>query len=196
MAERLATAHEAERITETISTAFHHDPVWGWAFDDADLRQVHYARWWRLFVEAGLRNEGVWVTSECEAATVWIPPGCVELSPDEEVRLEPMLRELVGSRTELFLEVFDRFEAAHPRDEPHYYLSLLATHDDHRGRGLGVGLLAENLQRIDSEHMPAYLESTNPANLERYERHGFVRHGSFTLPEDGPVVTTMRRGAR
>jgi len=194
--ERLATPFDTDRVTETISMAFHDDPVWGWAFDDAGRRRQQYGVWWRFFVQAALRNDGVWVTSGCEAATVWIPPGCDELSAEEEARLEPMLRELVGSRTGVFLESFERFEAAHPRNEPHYYLSLFATHDAHRGRGLGAGLLADNLRRIDGEHMPAYLESTNPANLERYERHGFVRHGSFDLPADGPVVTTMWRDAR
>jgi hypothetical protein len=44
--------------------------------------------------------------------------------------------------------------------------------------------------------MPAYLESTNPANLPRYERLGFVRVGAFTLPGGGPTVDTMWRAAR
>jgi GNAT superfamily N-acetyltransferase len=39
--------------------------------------------------------------------------------------------------------------------EPHYYLSLLGTRDEHRGRGLGMALLKENLARIDAERMPA-----------------------------------------
>ena len=108
-----------------------------------------------------------------------------------------MLIELVGAeQTEVLLETFDRFEAAHPRDQPHYYLSLLGTHPEHRGRGLGMGLLAHTLALIDAERMPAYLESTNPANNERYERHGFVQVGEFSLPGDGPPVATMWRQPR
>ncbi len=43
-----------------------------------------------------------------------------------------------------------------PRSEPRYYLTLLGTHPDHRGRGIGMGLLARNLELIDSEnsHIP------------------------------------------
>ena len=37
-----------------------------------------------------------------------------------------------------------------------------------------MGLLAENLQRIDAEGAPAFLESSNPANDHRYERLGFA----------------------
>jgi GNAT superfamily N-acetyltransferase len=89
--------------------------------------------------------------------------------------------------------LLDRFEAAHPRDRPHYYLSLLGTHPDHRGRGVGMGLLAADLARIDEERAPAYLESSNPANDARYERLGFASVGSFTTPDGAHSVTTMWR---
>jgi GNAT superfamily N-acetyltransferase len=83
---------------------------------------------------------------------------------------------------------------AHPR-QPHYYLSLFGTHSDHRGKGLGMRLLAENLSRIDSEGMPAYLESSNPANLKRYESVGFAERDELVAPS-GAVVTTMWRPAQ
>jgi hypothetical protein len=44
--------------------------------------------------------------------------------------------------------------------------------------------------------MPAYLESTNPANLRRYEGVGFAASGTFELPDGGPTVTTMWREPR
>jgi hypothetical protein len=60
-----------------------------------------------------------------------------------------------------------------------------------------MGLLADNLKLIDAKGMPAYLESTNPANNPRYERLGFVQVGEFLLPgKDGPPVATMWREAR
>jgi ribosomal protein S18 acetylase RimI-like enzyme len=90
----------------------------------------------------------------------------------------------------------ERFAAARPSVREHYYLSLFGTRPDCRGRGIGMALLATDLARIDAERMPAYLESTNPANLERYRSIGFVDHGEITLPDDGPVVTTMWRDAR
>jgi hypothetical protein len=40
--------------------------------------------------------------------------------------------------------------------------------------------------------MPAYLESTNPANLKRYESVGFQERERLTMPS-GAVVTTMWR---
>lgn len=194
-AVRRAAGADIAAITETVSTAFHDDPVWGWAFPDPRLRPEQYARWWPLWIEAGLRNESVWVTDGCEAAAVWTPPGASELNDEEEARLAPLLTELIGARADEVIEGIDRFEAAHPRDEPHWYLSIVATHTDHRGQGIGVALLEENLRRIDEQGFPAYLESSNPANLERYQRLGFAVYGELSLPAGGPVVTTMWRDA-
>jgi ribosomal protein S18 acetylase RimI-like enzyme len=71
----------------------------------------------------------------------------------------------------------------------------LGTHRDHAGARLGTRLLEDSLARIDVERMPAYLESTNPANLRRYEALGFMPAGEFG-PTGGPVITTMWREAR
>jgi ribosomal protein S18 acetylase RimI-like enzyme len=72
-------------------------------------------------------------------------------------------------------------------------LRLLGTASAQRGQGLGTALLGEDLSRIDADHMPAYLESSNPANLGRYESVGFRPVGEFALPEGKVVVTTMWR---
>jgi ribosomal protein S18 acetylase RimI-like enzyme len=93
------------------------------------------------------------------------------------------------------IHAFELFDRAHPREVPHFYLSLLGTRAEHRGRGYGLGLLAGNLRRIDEAGMPAYLEASNPANVALYERHGFEVRGSFKLPGDGPEVFTMWRDA-
>jgi GNAT superfamily N-acetyltransferase len=194
---RVASADaDLDAVTETISLAFHEDPTWSWAFPDAGRRQAQYAVFWRLLITGAMRYPWVLVTDGCEAASVWIPPGGTELSEDDEGRVEPLLRDLVGPRAGEVLELVERFDAAHPRQEPHYYLSLLGTHPAHAGRGLGMALLAENLRRVDEEGMPAYLESSNPANNHRYERHGFARTGEFYPPSSDVPVTTMWRDAR
>lgn len=92
------------------------------------------------------------------------------------------------------LDNADRFEAARPA-EPHFYLTLLATHDRHRGHGFGMCLLADSLERIDALGAPAYLESSNPSNLARYASVGFSTRDRITTPT-GHVVTTMWRPGR
>ena len=193
---RVAGASDAEAVVNTISLAFHNDPVWSWAFADDSLRAAHFRRWWPLFVESALPHGFVWMADRAETIAVWVPPGRPELSDEAEARIPGLLDELLGERSRVVLEGLLQFEAAHPHDEPHYYLSFVATHDDHRGRGLGEQLLAANLALIDAEHLPAYLESSNPKNLTRYGRLGFEPLEEFALPDNGPTVTTMWRPAR
>ena len=107
-----------------------------------------------------------------------------------------LLSEMLGERSRIVLEGLLQFEAAHPRDEAHYYLGFVATHDNSRGRGIGEQLLRQNLALIDAEHRPAYLESSNPANLERYMRLGFEPVDEIEVPDGRPAVTTMWRPAR
>jgi len=188
---------DADRVAEIITAAFHHDPVWGWAFPDESRRSAQHAVFWRFHVDAAIPHEWIWLSANRGAAAIWLPPGVPELSEQDVARLGPMLTALVGpAQAGVLMEIADRFEAAHPHPEPHYYLSLLGTHPDHRGNGIGVQLVADNLELIDASGTAAYLESTNPANNARYERLGFTQIGEFSLPgDDAPPVATMWRDA-
>jgi hypothetical protein len=59
-----------------------------------------------------------------------------------------------------------------------------------------MALLASDLRRIDDLHLPAWLESTNPANDHRYRSVGFEPFGSFRTIDEQHVITTMWRPAR
>jgi GNAT superfamily N-acetyltransferase len=188
---RLATERDVDGVTATLVAAFEADPLWSWAFPREGLDDL-----WRLLVASAMRYSLVRVADDYAAASVWIPPGGTELTAEEEASLGPMFEAQIGSRTAEVLALFERMERVHPAGPPHYYLSLLGTHPDHRGKGLGMALLAENLAEIDSEGMPAYLESSNPENDPRYERLGFVRAGEFERPDGGLTCSTMWRQPR
>jgi GNAT superfamily N-acetyltransferase len=187
-----AGAADAAAVVEVIAEAFLNDPTWSWALPDPAARR----RWWTHWIDGALRYPWTLKTDGFETVSVWIPPSGTELSAEGEERLPGLLQELVGSRAAEVTELLRRFDEAHPRAEPHYYLSLLGTKDEHRGRGLGMALLKENLARIDALRMPAYLESSNPGNNPRYEKLGFVPVVTFRAPGNGPVVTGMWRKRR
>lgn len=190
---RRAVPADLDRVTATLWSAFGEDPLWTWAFPGARKLDV----WWRFLTGSAIRHREIWVAGDFEAVSVWIPPGEKELTEADEARVEPLLQELLGSRSKQLVELLERFEESHPKDlPPHYYLSLLGAHADHRGRGVGMGLLAENLKRIDEQRMPVYLESSNPANEARYERVGFERSGSFETPDGSRTVAMMWRDPR
>jgi GNAT superfamily N-acetyltransferase len=191
MEVRVATEDDVDGVAATLTAAFEADPLWSWAFPDGGLADL-----WLLLVSSALRYPWVWVADDYAAASIWIPPGGIELTEAEEASLGPVLNDLVGSRASEVLSLFERLDATHPQQPPHYYLSLLGTHPDHRGKGLGMALLAENLALIDAEAMPAYLESSNPENDRRYERLGFARVGEFQRPDGQLTCSTMWREPR
>ncbi len=185
MAPRRARPEDLEAVTETLWLAFAEDPLWRWAFPDhADQRPL-----WRLYVSSALKHRWVWTVGDYAAATVWIPPGEPELTSEEQAQVP----ELLGERAGPVLGLFDAFDAAHPHEPPHFYLTLIGTHPDRRGEGVGMRLLASNLELIDAEGAGAYLESSNARNEPRYESVGFRRRGSFTTPDGAREIVTMWR---
>jgi GNAT superfamily N-acetyltransferase len=190
---RHATAADLDPVAETLALAFYEDPVWSWAFPDPERRLAQHRAVWGMLLAAALENDWVWLTDGCASASLWVPPGKSELRPEDEQPFEALIGGLLGDGAARVMATFERFEAAHPHHQPHYYLSLLGTHPDHAGQGLGMGLLADNLRHTDAVGVATYLESTNPDNDRRYERLGFVKWGTFELPEDGPDVQQMWR---
>jgi GNAT superfamily N-acetyltransferase len=194
MITRPATLDDLGLVTETLSLAFLHDPVWGVALARSDGSTVHHAAYWRMYVRDALRYSTVFMTEDASAVSVWIPPGGTDLTDAGEKAIEQLVRAtLEPAGVQAIFELWERFAANHPHDEPHAYLSLLATHPDHRGQGIGQRLLAEDLARWDAARTPAYLESTNPANDHRYERAGFRRIGGFRAVLDDAPISTMWR---
>jgi GNAT superfamily N-acetyltransferase len=194
---RVATPGDVPAITETISLAFHDDPTWSWAFPDDQRRQAQFAIWWRFLIEGAMRFEhpAVFVTEGIEAAAIWLPPREGEFSAEDEQRVPGVVSELVGDRADDFMELLEGFDAVQPADPPHYYLSLLGVHDEHRGKGIGMGLLKENLERFDREGVPTYLESSNAINNPRYEGLGYRKIGEFNTPDDSATITAYWRDA-
>lgn len=194
---RIAGSQDVDVVAGIMAAAFYSDPVWGWAFPDPERRLEQHHAAWGFMVEAALEHEWVFLTEGGGAAALWIPAGRPELSAEQAERFDELLREICGEWAGRALDTVERFDRAHPEvEQPFYYLSLLGTHPDHRGKGLGMGLVAESLVRIDEAGAAAYLESTNPANHRRYESVGFEPWASFELAEDGPDVLQMWRPPR
>ena len=84
--------------------------------------------------------------------------------------------------------------AYHPQEDC-WYLPLIGVDPVYQGRGYGGALMAHALQQIDEEHLPAYLESSNPRNISLYERHGFETLGEVQLGSS-PTFVPMLRAAR
>jgi ribosomal protein S18 acetylase RimI-like enzyme len=82
----------------------------------------------------------------------------------------------------------------HPH-EPHWYLPLLGVDPTRQGQGIGSALLQHAAALCDRAGQLAYLESSNPANVPLYERHGFEVVGTIQAgasPTFYPMVRKPR----
>jgi ribosomal protein S18 acetylase RimI-like enzyme len=193
MSPVVCRADDAPISVDILVDAFYDDPTWSWVFPDPDRRRSQQGLLWRALVDGAMRYESVWLNDDATATAVWIPPGGTEMTPEREAELMADFAEVL-SPDELARVpgVMTAFDEAHPHHEPHFTLSLLGTRTTHRGEGRGLRLLKDTLTVVDAAGMPAYLEASNPANIALYQRYGFERFGSFTLP-GGATVTTMWR---
>lgn len=144
---RRATLADIDEVTQIVTLAFELDPLWSRALARPDGRTDHHVAFWRLFVEGALRYPETWLTDGGEATSIWIPPGATEMSTEQEDQLGELAVEHLGTAADSYVDLLARFDASHPREEPHFYLSLLGTHPDHRGRGIGMWLLADGRDR-------------------------------------------------
>ncbi|MBS1894517.1 MAG: GNAT family N-acetyltransferase [Actinobacteria bacterium] len=200
MKTRVATEADLPAIGEAMARAFEEDPLWGWAFESEtrERKLDSLATVFGFFAGAALDFGWVRVTDGVEAVALWIPPGFPEMTPADEERLPSVVADACESEAaRRVMEMFRAFERNHPHEPPHYYLSLLATHPDHAGKRLGVSLVADNLAEMDVADPPAaaFLESSNPRNVARYERLGFRPTHEVELVA-GLTGTQMWRGPR
>jgi GNAT superfamily N-acetyltransferase len=197
MAVRIATESDYHAVMETIAAAFQDDPLWSWIFPDPAARWDQQTLMFGFYVQSSLPRGSVLMADDRASATiVYTPPGEPELTAEIESMVEPFLTNSLVTHAEAVLETLERFHDALPEGPPFYYVSLLGTRPNSRGRGIGMALLDEVCVEADREGKPVYLESTNPDNNHRYERHGFDRRAEFWTPNEERVVTTMWRDPR
>jgi len=193
---RVATS-ELDRVPAVLARAFQDDPMWRWALgrDGTDERRARLERFFDGIARIiHARHELTYTAGDVAGAAVWMPPGQWKFRLVDEARLAPTVLGAFGATgTVRLLKLLTGVERVHLR-EPHYYLFAIGADPAHQGRGVGSALLEPMLARCDAEKMPAYLESSNPANLSFYRRHGFTPLAALDF--GGNAVTPMRRDPR
>lgn len=121
-------------------------------------------------------------------AALWLPPG---VTPDEQALATIVRASVPAARHAEVFGVFEQMGRHHPH-EPHWYLPLIGVDPLHQGRGLGSALLRHALRQCDRDHVPAYLESSNPANIPLYERHGFKVLATIQVGSSPPIRPMLR----
>ena len=184
-----------EQIAAIWADAFEQDPLMKWVFPDDAARVKSLLRWWEFMLDhiaAGSELHGTRIDG-CVA--YWQPPqskkdlsrgseGSDRGESEGHKAFVAMMTELLGDLAPSRMEALGQMQQAR-LSEPHWYLAVLGTSPDQQSKGLGGKVLAPMLERCDRIGELAYLESSNPANVGFYRRHGFESLGEFTLGDGG-----------
>lgn len=183
----LVTAAD-DRVIETLTTAFHDDPLYRWLFDDEATRQQALRDNFTLVIRAA--NGLLDTTPDGAAASLWTAAGR-PLLDDPSLLLDVLARWASAER----LDAASRAMADCGRHQPAdaAVLHVIGVRPDTAGAGVGSRLIRRRLVEFDQDGSVAYLESSNPRNHRFYVRHGFEPVADVQLGADGPWVTCMVR---
>ncbi len=169
-------------VVRTVVAAFDRDPAFRYFFDEEAFAEQAAVFTGYLF-DKRVSKGTVWVVGDCQAVSLWDGPqaGQAQAGPD--------LPAGVLARLETY---HDAVHGAVP-EEPHWYLGVVATDPGHAGQRLGRRAIDAGLQRAQQEGLDAYLETTNPGNVQLYARSGWeVTHAI----DFGPLpIWVMRKPA-
>ena len=98
-------------------------------------------------------------------------PSC-QLSVLEKIRTSPPLMLVTGSGAPKALRLTSVWAAHDPR-RPHWHLGPVGVRPDRQGRGIGHAVLADFLDTVDDQGLPAYLETDVDRNVPLYQKFGF-----------------------
>ncbi|MEV0672160.1 GNAT family N-acetyltransferase [Mycobacterium sp. NPDC050441] len=196
---RPAHRSDIKQLAVVLGRAFHEDPVMVWMLPDAARRRQALARMFATMTRhhflAGGGSEVAVRAGVIGAAALWDPPGSWRHTRLQEWLMMPAFARAFGRRAGRGQQIAALMKKHHP-EEPHWYLAVIGSDPTVRGGGFGHALMQSRLDRVDAEHAPAYLESSNPENVPYYLRFGFEVTGEIVLPDGGPTLTPMWRQPR
>lgn len=184
---------DKEKALYTIVTAFAADPLTRWVVPQADNYVTYGVRIFDAFGGAAFAAGSAYEVSGFAGVALWVPPGHEEEAA-EEAFARTLVEIVAPERLDEVTRVLDEMQSYHPV-EPCWYLPLIGVDPCHQGQGFGAKLMKYALAQCDAQGLPAYLESSNPANITLYERHGFELMGRIQSASS-PPVHPMYRAAR
>jgi GNAT superfamily N-acetyltransferase len=182
---------EMERVIAVIALTFTADPVARWLFPDPGQYLRHFPAILRAFASKAVLHGTSLQVGDCSGVALWLPP---KVRPDRPA-LNGIMQEGVAPARQADVFAFMERMASYRPTEPHWWLPFIGVDPVHYHKGLGSALHRHALVRCDSDHMPAHLETGNPANVPLYERYGFKSLSVFQVGSS-PAVFPMQRAAR
>lgn len=188
---KTAAVSDEESLISVLTLAFSSDPMARWSQPDPRLHLENFPVLAKAFGGSSFEKRSAYFADGYAGAALWLPPG---IHPDEETMVALVEQHAPDEIKADLFGVFEQMDKYHPT-EPHWYLPLIGVDPSRQGHGIGSSLMKHALETVDRDHLPAYLESSNPKNISLYERHGFEVIGEIQVGSS-PTLRPMLRTAR
>lgn len=191
-----ATQADCEAVARDLSASFSQDPLFNWFLrDDAKRDPARLAMFRMLLTRIALPDGDVQRPTTGGAAAIWLSSDDMGPSPFwQELMALPTIIAATGfGRLSRMSAMRAAMDANHPMDRPHAYLWFLGVSPEAQGMGVGSRLLAAGLRKVDALGLPAFLESSNSANVPLYRRHGFEVVKEYQPAPGAPSIWAMWR---
>ncbi len=186
---KTANTSDEAPVIDVVVLAFSADPTARWLYPDPHQYLTHFPPFVRAFGGRAFVQGSAYYVDGYAGAALWLPP---EVHVNEE-ELIPLLQRTVAQREQVdAFAVFEQMGHFHP-SEPHWYLPLIGVDPTQQGKGYGSALMQHALLPCDRDHTLAYLESSNPANIPLYQRHGFTLLSTVQVGASPPIFPMLRQ---
>ena len=176
---RTASSSDETSVLDVMTLAFSTDPIMRWLFPQPHKYLEGFPRLTRAYGGKSFAHQSAFVAEQYAGAAMWLPP---TVHFDEQAMGE-MAVELIPQNIQAdAFGLLSEMPKFHPK-EPHWFLAVIGVDPARQNQGQGSALMEHALRACDREHLPAYLESSNPRNLTLYRKHGFE------------VIATLQKGS-
>ncbi|MEU7140725.1 GNAT family N-acetyltransferase [Nocardia sp. NPDC046473] len=192
---RQAGEQDRDAVIAAFSLACPDEAVTAWVLEGHPFEQFgpHYVP---EMIDRALRDDEIWLAgtdADIWAVSIWQHVDSVDrfasdllaarTAADGAPDVRPLQRMAV---------VTDLLAHSHPRELPHRYLQVIVTVPQHRGKGAGAAILANQTKAASSAGVPAYLEASTDRSARLYSRMGFTQTSTtYDLPDGGPTLRPM-----
>lgn len=182
---------ETLRAIDTLTMAFAADPTMRWLWPEADAYLRAFPRFVAAFGGRAFDHPGAHADDAFGGVALWLPPG---VTPDGEAVVALFEETIAQPRLDDALAMLEKMDE-HTPTEAHWHLSFIGVDTSRQGEGLGSHVMHAGVAMCDEQGIPGYLESSNPANIPFYQRHGYEIAGEIRVGSS-PVITPMWRAQR
>jgi len=186
-----STIADKQKVMDTLLLGLSMDPIIRWYFPEPHNFLAHAPGLLDLISGKAFEQNTAYHTENYTCCALWLPP---HVHPNED-DITRYLEERLNSM--LFKEV-SAMEAELAKSIPKeacWHLAFIAADPSQTGKGYGSKMLTHTLTKCDEDNEPAYLESTNKANLTLYQRYGFELTNEIQVG-NSPLIYTMMRQPR